>query len=343
VWRPIEDLTFRATRGKSVRIPTLAENFGPPTQTFANGLTDPCSASVIAALTDTVVRANRTKNCVELGIPSGTVITYTSGVPGKNAGNPFLLPETSFTNTVSLIATPRFLPKATMVLDYYEIEIKDVIASVTAQTAANQCVSGETLNPAICSTITRTGAGGVGTIPPYGISDFIQGSVNYAKLYTRGVDYQFIYRTDSKLTFNLSGNYLFDYRQYLNIANPSFYDRSEGYSGLPRVRFAFTTDWGVTDKLSLRWKMDYQDSQYLLNVNTLGGNDDVYEDVNFYETGSFIQHDLTAAFSPMEGLTLRGGVVNALDKKPAKWLGGTTSDNFDLFGRRFFIGVNYSL
>jgi outer membrane receptor protein involved in Fe transport len=69
----------------------------------------------------------------------------------------------------------------------------------------------------------------------------------------------------------------------------------------------------------------------------------LYEDVNFYETGSFIQHDLTAAFSPMEGLTLRGGVVNALDKKPAKWLGNTTSDNFDLFGRRFFIGVNYSL
>jgi outer membrane receptor protein involved in Fe transport len=343
VWRPIEDLTFRATRGKSVRIPTLGENFRPPTQTFANGLSDPCSAPVIAALTDTVVRANRTKNCAELGIPAGTVITYTSGVPGKNAGNPFLLPETSYTNTVSLIATPRFLPKATMVLDYYEIEIKDVIASVTAQTAANQCVSGETLNPAICSTITRTGAGGVGTIPPYGIADFIQGSVNYAKLYTRGVDYQFIYRTDSKLTFNLSGNYLFDYRQYLNISNPAAYDRFEGFSGTPRVRFALTTDWGVSDKLSLRWKMDYQDSQYLLNVNTLGGNDDVYEDVNFYETGSFIQHDLTAAFSPMEGLTLRGGVVNVLDKKPAKWLGNTTSDNFDLFGRRFFIGLNYEL
>lgn len=342
VWRPIEDLTFRATRGKSVRVPTLGENFRPPAQTFANGFVDPCSAPVIAALTDTVVRANRQKNCVEIGIPSGTVIAYTSGVAGKNAGNPFLLPETSHTSTVSLVATPRFLPKFTMVLDYYEIEIKDVIAAVTAQVAANQCVSDASVNPAICATLTRTGAAGAGTTPGFGVVDFIQGSVNYAKLYTRGIDYQLIYRTDSNVSVRLSGNYLFDYQQFLNIANPNFYTRSEGFTGLPRVRFAVTTDWQVNDKLSLTWKADYQRSQYLLNVNTLGGNDDLYEDVNFYETGSFIQHDLSGRFSLRDGLDIRGGVVNALDKKPARWLGNTTDDNFDLFGRRFFLGVNYS-
>ncbi|NBO75201.1 MAG: TonB-dependent receptor, partial [Gammaproteobacteria bacterium] len=56
VWRPIEDITIRGTRGKAVRIPTLGENFRPPTQTFAS-ITDPCSATVINSLTDTVVRA----------------------------------------------------------------------------------------------------------------------------------------------------------------------------------------------------------------------------------------------------------------------------------------------
>lgn len=342
VWRPIDDITLRATRGKALRVPNLGENFSPPTQTFANGFTDPCSATVIAALTDTVVRANRTKNCAELGIPANTVITYTSGVPGKNAGNPFLLPETAFTNTLSLILQPRFLPRATLVLDYYEIEIKDVIASVTAQTAANQCVSAENLNPAICSTITRTGAAGSGTIPPYGVIDFIQGSVNYAKLYTRGLDYQFIYRTDSNLSFRLSGNYLFDWRQHLDIARPAFYDRFEGYTGFPRLRFAFTTDWQPTEKLNLQWKADYQSSQYLLNTNTLGGNDDLYETTDYYETASFIQHDLSARYMLTDDISIRGGVVNAFDKKPAKWLGNTSADNFDLFGRRFFLGVNAS-
>ena len=92
-----------------VAVPNLGENFSPATQTFANGFVDPCSAPVIAALTDTTVRANRTKNCADLGIPAGTVITYTSGIAGKNAGNRFLLPETSYTDTLSLILTPRFL------------------------------------------------------------------------------------------------------------------------------------------------------------------------------------------------------------------------------------------
>jgi outer membrane receptor for ferrienterochelin and colicin len=103
-----------------------------------------------------------------------------------------------------------------------------------------------------------------------------------------------------------------------------------------------TTEWQPNEKLSLQWNADYQRSQYLLNVNTLGGNDDVYEDVNFYETGSFIQHDLSARFLATDNLAVRGGVVNALDKKPAKWLGNTSDDNFDLFGRRYFLGVNYS-
>jgi outer membrane receptor protein involved in Fe transport len=341
VWRPIEDITIRGTRGKAVRIPTLGENFRPPTQTFAS-ITDPCSATVINSLTDTTVRANRTKNCVAIGIPAGTTITYASTPGGKNQGNPFLLPETSYTTTASMIITPRFLPKATIVLDYYDIEIKDVIASVSVQTAANQCVSSENVNQAICATITRTGAAGSGTTPPYGIIDFIQGSVNYAKLYTRGMDYQILYRTDSNVTFSLSGNYLFDWRYHNDIANPSFYDRSEGYTGLPRTRFSFTTDWRVSNNFNLRWKADYQASQYLLNVNTLGGNDDVYENIDFYETGAFISHDISAQYAPMDKLVLRGGVVNAFDKKPAKWLGNTSADNFDLFGRRFFLGANYS-
>ena len=42
-------------------------------------------------------------------------------------------------------------------LDYYEIEITDVIASVSAQTLANQCVDGPTLNAAACGVIFRNG------------------------------------------------------------------------------------------------------------------------------------------------------------------------------------------
>jgi len=55
-----------------------------------------------------------------------------------------------------------------------------------------------------------------------------------------------------------------------------------------------------------------------------------------------VQHDLSARSIATDNLAIRGGVVNALDKKQTKWLGNTGDDNFDLFGRRYFVGVNYS-
>ena len=349
IWRPVSDVTFRATSGRAVRVPNLAENFRPPTQTFANGFVDPCSATVISALTDTTVRANRERNCVAAGIPAGTVITYTSGVPGNNAGNPFLKPEVSDTHTASVIYSPRFLPKATFIADFYEIEIKDVIASVSAQTAANQCVSGETLNSAICSTITR---GGASAANPYAVIDFIQGSVNYAKLVSRGVDFQFLYNTElptvmgknlGSIGYHLSGNYLLDAQDYLNISNPSESFQNSKFIGYPRMRFSSTLDWVLTENLGLRWKMDWQKSQRIIDQTTLAGNDDVYEDARYFDTGNFIQHDFSVQYSPVKNLTIRGGIVNAFDKKPALWLGGTSSDNFDLFGRRLYIGANFTM
>lgn len=259
-------------------------------------------AAVIAGLADTVVRANRRRNCVELGIPTGTVINHTSGIPDKNAGNPFPPPETSSTNTLSLAVMPGFLPKATLVVDHREIEITDAIASVNAQVAPNPCVSEAELNAAIHSRIhsrpTRTGATPPGAAPAYGIIDFIQGSVNHAKRYTRGIDHQLFHRTDSSLSFRLSGNHLFDrrnhddiaWRNHDDIAPPTNHVRNEGFVALPRTRLSLTTERQPNGKLSLQRRADHQASQQLSNVNALGDSSD---------------------------------------------------DHFDLFGRRFFVGVDH--
>ncbi|OYX02106.1 MAG: TonB-dependent receptor [Caulobacter vibrioides] len=350
VWRPIEDIMFRATSGKAVRVPNLGENFRPPTQTFAS-ITDPCSDTVIQAVTDTKIKANRVKNCQALGIPTGTVITYTSTPAGKNAGNPFLKPEKSFSYSASMVITPRFWPNTTFVFDYYNIDIKDVIASVTAQTAANQCVNGDTLNTAICSTLTRIGATAQGTTPAYGIIDFIQGSVNYARTMNRGLDFQFLWRGDletitgwdmGRLNYRMSGTYLFEQHDFTNIADPNQHTDYETTVGLPRVRFSSTLDWQVNDKLSLQWSADWQSSQEIIDPDNIGANKDIY-DPKYFTTGSFIQHDFTVRYAPKDDFTLRAGVVNAFDKNPALWLGNTSADNFDFFGRRFFVGFNYKM
>ncbi|WP_428150053.1 TonB-dependent receptor domain-containing protein [Caulobacter sp.] len=356
LWRPIEDIMFRATSGKSVRAPTLAETYRPATQTFAT-ITDPCDTRVITNLTDAKVQANRTANCQALGIPTGTNIIYTSSVQGKNAGNPFLKPEKSFSLTASVVVTPRFWPNSTFVVDYYEIDIKDVIASVTAQTAANQCVSGSTLNAAACATVTRIGATASGTTPAYGLVDFIQGSINYAAYTNRGIDFQYLYNTDvekiigldwGRLNYKLSGNYLFEQHDFTNISNPNEHIDNETGLGLPRLRFSSKVTWLVNDKLSISWNADWQASQWLANGTRPYDADDMKVDpdnreTRYYSTPAFVQHDFTVQYSPKEHLIMRAGVVNAFDEEPAPWLGNTSSDNFDLFGRRFFVGFNYKM
>jgi hypothetical protein len=53
------------------------------------------------------------------------------------------------------VLRPRFIPNFSLVLDYYEITIDDVIAAVSADTAAANCVNGPSLNADACSTIFR--------------------------------------------------------------------------------------------------------------------------------------------------------------------------------------------
>ena len=152
VYRPVRDITFKTSFNTSVRVPNLDENFSPYSQTFANGFVDPCSTTQIAAQTDAEIRQNRINNCTALAAAQGlsfdfgstTATTtddflpaYTSGIAGVSGGNPFLEPEESESFTFSAAIQPRWFPNFSLVLDYYEIEINNVIASVSAQAAAN--------------------------------------------------------------------------------------------------------------------------------------------------------------------------------------------------------------
>ena len=49
------------------------------------------------------------------------------------------------------------------------------------------------------------------------------------------------------------------------------------------------------------------------------------------------------AYQVTDSLRVRAGVVNAFDEEPARWLGRTTADSYDMFGRRFFVNFNYKV
>ncbi len=362
-YRPFTDLLFRATYGQATRIPNLGENFAPATQTFANNFADPCDANAIRAINDPVVRGQRRTNCATLlgagydpgtDTPNtGTLIQYTSGVPGRNAGNPFLQPEESRSYTLGFGYTPSFFPNFSLALDYYDIAITSVIASVTAQAAANNCVTGPSLNPGACATIFRNTATPGGSATPFAVRDFIQGSLNYAATEAKGIDFtvrynfdldyfDFIPRNAGRVDYSLRGNYLIRQEDFFNIANPGDASEFDSLIGLPRVRFLQTVTYSPTDRLSFTWDWDWQASQEILDEDVFRQNGDTRL-LSQYETGDFHQHDFAVRYQIRDDLTLRAGVVNAFDEEPAPYLGaiGNASDNFDFFGRRFFLGINF--
>ncbi len=373
VYRPIQDIAFKTSFNTSIRVPNLAENFRPASQTFLNGFVDPCHTNVIAGLADASIKANRIANCTTLAGMKGlsydfgqTTVSiaddflpiYSSGIAGVNSGNPFLEPEESESFTFSTVLEPRFIPNLTLILDYYEIEITNAISAVSAQIVANNCVNGPTLNTAACATIFRNdpAASGdgfeafkVGAPAGDAIGGFIQGSINYAAFTTRGIDFTVNYSFDfeemlgrnwGQLNYSLGGLYLLEQETFTDPTNPSFYSNNAGLQFFPRTRFSQSLTYAPNDIWSVNWTMDWQTSQHIIRPSAFISNND-QRPLEGISTGDFARHDLTFRWNVNDDLSLRTGVVNVFDNEPTEYLGTGFQSNLDPWGRRFFIGLNF--
>ena len=133
-------------------------------------------------------------------------------------------PEESTSFTFSVVLQPRFIPNFSMVLDYYDIVIDDVIAAVGASTIAENCVKGPSLNELACVDIFRKNAAvanpsnaqerseafKIGAPSTDQIGAFIQRPLNYAKREVRGLDFGANYFVDTDEMFGRSWG-RFDY------------------------------------------------------------------------------------------------------------------------------------
>ena len=96
--------------------------------------------------------------------------------------------------TAGVRIQPRWIPGLSISADYYDIQVKNLIASIgSAQTIANLCYDSASLENPFCGLIKRAGATG----GPRGEQNFrilegtlIQSTANFAKSKVRGVDVQ---------------------------------------------------------------------------------------------------------------------------------------------------------
>ena len=158
-YKPVDDITFRVTRSRDIRAPNLAELFQAG-QASTAALVDP-------------FRNNA----------SSTISQITSG-------NADLRPEKADTFGIGMVFTPRFLAGFAASLDYYDIRIKDAIATVNAAAIVSLCQQG---NTAYCGQITRLSTGplvnGLTAINAVNVLP-----VNVAKQISRGLDFEASYR-----------------------------------------------------------------------------------------------------------------------------------------------------
>lgn len=385
VYRPIRDIAFKSSFNTSFRAPNLSENFSPQSQTFANAFADPCASAAITAAAaqpnGAQIRANRIANCEALAQADGfaagffdfaqaTADTsddfapiYSSGIAGVSGGNPLLQPEQSESFTFSIVAQPRFFPDLSVVLDYYEVEITNAIASLSTPQIAANCVDGPGLAPT-CANIFRNVPGFIGVPgnpaersqgfqvgdPVTGVG-FIQGSVNFQGFQTRGMDFTVNYRLDTeeafdrnwgRFNYSLRGSWLMDQKSFTNPSNPAAFTEASSGLNLPRVRFSSSLTWIPTDRVSVNWTADWQTAQDILRIrDVVASNNLDNRGQEYFDTGNFTRHDFTLRYAFNDNVSFRTGVVNAFDAHQPLYLGGTFVDNFDPYGRRFFIGLNF--
>ncbi|MGE4064291.1 MAG: TonB-dependent receptor plug domain-containing protein [Rhodospirillaceae bacterium] len=151
-YAPVDDLRFRVTRSRDIRAPNLADGFTAG-QSNTNNVVDP-------------FRNNITTNYQGLAI-----------------GNPDLEPEKGDTTGIGLVYQPSWFPGFSGSVDYFNIDIKGVIASISAQETLNRCFEGNSL---MCERVTRDAAGNITRI--------VTSPVNLAKQNTRGIDIDLSYR-----------------------------------------------------------------------------------------------------------------------------------------------------
>jgi len=351
-WRPIDDVRFRGTYSRSVRAPNLTELYSAQGQNFAPGFVDPCSARNIGTGS-----ANRAANCAAAGVPTAYDFVYLSSLETVSGGNPQLGAEKSDSYTAGVVFTPTFVPGLSISVDYFDITVNNVIASVNAQQIANLCYDSSSLSNQFCSLFQRAGAAG----GPNGEQAFqiLQGSLlestaNFAKLKARGIDTKIDYRHAFDWgVLNIGVNYTRTLQRddFTNPDDTGFRDRILGELGDPKNEVNMNSSLKV-GRVTFGYQLRWIDKMYLNtyeDYNSLNGlppqNPDFYSVKKYPDV---FYHDVRLDIDVSDQFNLTLGVDNVGNKMPPFGLTGvgnglnTAADGgagiYDVRGRYMYAG-----
>jgi len=344
---PIRDIRFRANLARAVRAPLLSELFTAQSSGFVAIPTDPCALRNRG--TGTTFRA---ANCLAAGVPAAYDFVYSSTPVGTFGGNPALREESSRSWTFGGVFQPSFVPGLTLSVDYYNITVKNVISSVGAQTALNQCVDLPSLNNQFCTLFRRNTGPGPG---PAGeeVGRVLEGSylistLNFAARRARGVDVELTYQRQipGVGAINLRGVWtrVIQRSNFESPIDPNFENVIRGELNDPENEFLIRANL-ESGQFNLTYSLRYIGKQYIgtfESQNATNGlpptNIDQYADP-FYP--KVIYHNARLGIDIRPGTEFYIGVDNAFDKEPPLGLTGIGAGSgiYDNRGRYFYSGI----
>lgn len=321
---PYEPLRFRAVMSRDVRAPNLSELFAAPVTVTTPGFTNPFNNTSLTILQNTI-------------------------------GNTALKPEKALNTELGLtLVRPDFLPGFNASIDYYRIQVNDIISSLTAQQEVNFCYAGI---QAYCGAFNLAPASGT---PYVNVQSF-----NLASIYTKGIDFEASYLQNLD-KFNLPGSLTVralatNVRDF--ILNPGITGtvpiqlagvNSGGNGGVgntPSWKLYASQSWEV-DQIGVdlveRWFSDgvfghqYVVCQSSCPVSTVNS-----PTINYNKMSGALYLDIGARYYVTDKLTAFIKVDNLLDRDPTPAPQTNTGIDinpalYDIIGRTYRAGFRYN-
>ncbi|XQW86437.1 TonB-dependent receptor domain-containing protein [Thalassotalea piscium] len=307
-WIPVTDWMVRASYNRAVRAPNIGELYASQSLGLWSG-DDPCAGD------DPSYTASQCANTGVTGSLYGNVAKSPAGqYNGLFGGNPNLDAEVADTFTVGLVG--QITDEIDFSIDYWTIEIEDVIGTVSEDVTISQCA--ETGNAAFCDNITRNSGGSLWA----GTQGFITATnLNLASRKWEGVDLSGAYNTELSghpLSVTLVSTYMMTKEfEPLPGTPEAIYDCAGSISAKcfpqPEWRHVVNVNYNMGD-LGLNAKIRYNGE--VENGDYIGDPEkDDYLVGNAISSQTYL--DLSARYTINENITTRLGINNVLDKEPA--------------------------
>ena len=344
-WQVFDDLMFRGTYSESFRAPDVIDLYQGGAEGFPQAA-DPCNTDNIA----TLILQDQAR-CTAQGVPAAGVVQPNSQLRALSGGNAQLQPEFGKTRSFGVVYSPSWVQGLNFTLDYYKIELEDVISFRGAQSVLDGCyITDPDVDAAtralFCSFVTRDNTGT--------IIDLRQSNFNLDQGKVEGYDFQVTYAMPEtawgKFAFQWDNTY-----QVAIDADEALFSIVGEYNGAPnwRLRSNINTTWQKGD-WDANWAIRYYSA---MDEACFGGNyfeggttpteicnQDVFDSNGNLlrienRIGSRIYHDVQVGFKTPWNGKVTAGARNIFGKDPPitrNSFAHSFDGSYDLPGGGFF-------